>query len=140
MAAFNKVILAGNLVETPELKQTPSGVMVTNFRIAVSRKTKKEGQPEADFISIIAWKGTAEFVTKYFTKGRGILLWGRLQQRSWTDNDGNKHYTMDVIADEVTFVDKKPEGQAVAKTEGEASLSIADADFVEVGSEEELPF
>lgn len=140
MAAFNKVILAGNLVETPELKQTTSGVPVTNFRIAVSRKTKKEGQPEADFISIIAWKGTAEFVTKYFIKGRGILLCGRLQQRSWTDNDGNKHYTMDVVADEVTFVDKKPEGQAVAKTEGEASLSIADADFVEVGSEEELPF
>lgn len=140
MAAFNKVILAGNLVETPELKQTPSGVMVTNFRIAVSRKTKKEGQPEADFISIIAWKGTAEFVTKYFTKGRGILLCGRLQQRSWADNDGNKHYTMDVIADEVSFVDKKPEGQAVAKNESEASLSIADADFAEVGSEEELPF
>ena len=140
MAAFNKVILAGNLVETPELKATTQGIPVTNFRIAVSRKTKKEGQPEADFISIIAWKGTAEFVTKYFTKGRGILLCGKLQQRSWTDNDGNKHYTMDVIADEVTFVDKKPEGQAVAKTEGEASLSIADADFVEVGPEDDLPF
>ena len=140
MAAFNKVILCGNLVETPELKATTQGIPVTNFRIAVSRKTKKEGQPEADFISIIAWKGTAEFVTKYFTKGRGILLCGRLQQRSWTDNDGNKHYTMDVIADEVTFVDKKPEGQAVAKTESEASLSIADADFVEVGPEDDLPF
>ena len=140
MAAFNKVILAGNLVATPELKQTPSGVMVTNFRIAVARPYKKEGQQETDFISVIAWRSTAEFVTKYFAKGRGILLCGRLQQRSWTDNDGNKHYTMDVVADEVSFVDKKPEGQAVAKTEGEASLSIADADFVEVGSEEELPF
>lgn len=140
MAAFNKVILAGNLVETPELKQTTSGVPVTNFRIAVSRKTKKEGQPEADFISIIAWKGTAEFVTKYFSKGRGILLCGRLQQRSWTDNDGNKHYTMDVIADEVTFVDKKPEGQAVAKTEGEAVPSVAEAEFVDVGPEDDLPF
>ena len=140
MAAFNKVILCGNLVETPELKATTQGTPVTNFRIAVSRKTKKEGQQETDFISVIAWRSTAEFVTKYFTKDRGIHLRRRLQQRSWTDNDGNKHYTMDVIADEVTFVDKKPEGQAVAKTEGEASLSIADADFVEVGPEDDLPF
>ena len=140
MAAFNKVILCGNLVETPELKATTQGIPVTNFRIAVSRKTKKEGQQETDFISVIAWRSTAEFVCRNFTKGKSILICGRLQQRSWTDNDGNKHYTMDVIADEVTFVDKKPDLQAVAKTEGEASLSIADADFVEVGSEEELPF
>ena len=140
MAAFNKVILMGNLVETPELKTTPSGVTVTSFRLAVARAYKKDGQQETDFITIICWRSTAEFVCRNFTKGKSILICGRLQQRSWTDNDGNKHYTMDVIADEVTFVDKKPEGQAVAKTEGEASLSIADADFVEVGPEDDLPF
>ena len=140
MAAFNKVILMGNLVETPKLKTTPSGVTVTSFRLAVARAYKKDGQQETDFITFICWRSTAEFVCRNFTKGKSNLICGRLQQRSWTDNDGNKHYTMDVIADEVTFVDKKPDLQAVAKTEGEASLSIADADFVEVGSEEELPF
>ena len=140
MAAFNKVILMGNLVETPELKTTPSGVTVTSFRLAVARAYKKDGQQETDFISVIAWRSTAEFVTKYFTKGRGILLCGKLQQRSWEDNEGNRHSVLEVVADEVTFVDKKPEGQAVAKTEGEASLSIADADFVEVGPEDDLPF
>ena len=136
MAAFNQVILVGNLVETPELKATQSGVAVTNFRIAVARDYKKEGQQETDFISVICWRSTAEFVSKYFTKGRAILIRGKLQQRSWVDNDGNKHYTMDVVADEVKFVDKKPEGQAVA----ESVPSVADAEFTEIGSEEELPF
>lgn len=140
MAAFNEVILVGNMVENPELKQTPSGVAVTNFRIAVARDYKKEGQQETDFISVICWRSTAEFVTKYFTKGRAILIRGKLQQRSWTDNDGNKHYTMDVVADEVKFVDKKPDGQAVAKAEGEAVPSVAEAEFVDVGPEDDLPF
>lgn len=140
MAAFNKVILCGNLVETPELKQTTSGVPVTNFRIAVARPYKKEGQQEADFMSVIAWRSTAEFVCRNFTKGRGILLCGRLQQRSWEDNEGNRHSVLEVVAEEITFVDKKPEGQAVAKNEGEAVPSVAEAEFVDVGPEDDLPF
>ena len=141
--AFNKVILMGNLVENPELKSIPSGAFVTNFRIAVSRKFKKEGQPEADFITITAWNNTAKFVTDYFSKGRAILVCGKLQSRSWVDNDGNKRYTLEVEADEVSFVDRKPEGQASAHTPSQASMGtapISEADFVDVGPEEDLPF
>lgn len=106
--AFNKVILIGNLTEDPELKTTPSGVPVTSFRIAVSRRFKKDGEQDADFINIVCWRATAEFVAKYFTKGRSILVCGQLKSRNWTDNDGNKRYALDVEADEVSFVDRKP--------------------------------
>lgn len=108
MASFNKVILIGNLVENPELKVTPSGVAVTNFRIAVSRRFKnKDGQAEADFINIVAWRQTAEFVKQHFEKGKSILICGSLQSRSWKDNDGNNRSTLEVVADEVSFVEKK---------------------------------
>lgn len=116
MASFNKVILMGNLVEDPDLRQTPSGVPVTNFRIAVSRRFRKDGEQDADFISIVCWRSTAEFVTKYFEKGRSILVCGQLQQRSWEDKDGNKRSTLEVVADEVSFVDKKPDSAAAQTT------------------------
>lgn len=140
--AFNKVILVGNLVETPELKSTQSGTFVTNFRIAVARRFKKEGQPDADFISITAWNNTAKFVTDYFDKGRAILVCGRLQSRNWVDNDGNKRYVLEVEAEEISFVDRKPEGQTPVQTSqvAQASVTEAAASFVEVGPEDDLPF
>ena len=111
MASLNKVILIGNLTADPELKQTPTGISVVTFTIAINRryqsKTAGEGQQTADFISIVAWRQTAEFVSKYFTKGSRIAVVGQIQTRSWDDSEGKKHYVTEVIADEVEFCESK---------------------------------
>ena len=104
MASFNKVILIGNIVADPELKQTQGGLSVCSFNIAVNRKFSKDGEQACDFITIQAWRQTAEFVTKYFKKGQPILVCGQLQTRSWTDSQGQKRYATEVVADEVSFV------------------------------------
>lgn len=105
MASFNKCILIGNLVADPELKSTTSGVSVCSFSIAVNRRFKGEnGQQECDFIPIVAWRQQAEFVTKYFKKGQPILICGQIQIRNWTNNNNEKRYTTEVVADEVSFV------------------------------------
>ncbi|MFR5864005.1 MAG: single-stranded DNA-binding protein [Acutalibacteraceae bacterium] len=107
MASFNKVILIGHLTADPELKQTTSGLPVTSFSIGVNRRFTKQGeQPQTDFINIVCWRQTAEFVARYFTKGKPILICGSLQTRSWVDKDGNKRYTTEVVADEATFVER----------------------------------
>ena len=108
MATFNKAILIGNLVADPELKQTPQGTSCCRFRIAVQRrfaKNNEQGQPTADFIDIIAWRQTAEFVCKYFRKGKPILVCGAIQTRTWTDPQGGKRYATEVVADEISFVE-----------------------------------
>jgi single-strand DNA-binding protein len=102
--AFNKVILVGNVTADPELKQTQSGTSVCSFTIAVNRRFNKDGNNECDFINIVAWRQQAEFVSRYFKKGKPILVCGQLQTRSWTDKDGSKRYVTEVIADEVSFV------------------------------------
>lgn len=156
--AFNKVILVGNLVEDPELKQTPLGVCVTSFRLAVARRFKNgNGETDTDFFTIVCWRATAEFVTKYFTKGKGILVCGQLQTRAWDDN-GNKRYVTEVVADEVSFVERKSESSApstpspsptpvttnvttVTPTENaEAPYAVNYADFVPAPNDEDLPF
>ena len=106
MASFNKCILIGNLTADPELKQTQGGTSVCSFSIAVNRKYAKaeQGQPTVDFINIVAWKQQAEFVCRYFKKGKPILVCGQLQVRTWTDKQGQKRYETEVIADEVSFV------------------------------------
>lgn len=103
--AFNKVILIGNMVADPELKQSATGVSVCSFNIAVNRKMAKNG--EVDFFNIVAWRQQAEFVCNYFKKGQAILVCGQLQTRSWTDKQGNKRTTVEVVADEVAFVGNK---------------------------------
>ena len=119
MASFNKVILIGNMTADPELKQTPSGISVCSFSIAINRKFAKEGEQTCDFITIQTWRQTAEFVSKYFKKGKPILVCGQLQTRTWTDNQGQKRYATEVVADEVSFVgnnettaDAKPQASA----------------------------
>lgn len=104
---LNKVIIAGHLTHDPELKQTPSGATTTSFRIAVNRKYSKDGNTEADFITAVAWRSTAEFVCRYFKKGSAILVTGALQTRTWKDKDGGNRHAVEVIADEVMFVDGK---------------------------------
>ena len=106
---LNKVILMGRLTRDPELRQTPSGVSVASFTLAVERSYAKPGEDkETDFINIIAWRNTADFVAKYFTKGQLVAVSGRLQVRSWDDaQSGQKRYATDVVADEVFFAEGK---------------------------------
>ena len=132
---LNKIVLMGRLTRDPELRRTQSGTAVASFTLAVDRDYKpQDGERETDFIDIVAWRGTAEFVSKYFTKGRMAVVEGRLQVRDWKDMDGAKRRSTEVIADNVYFGDSKrsesgtPEAQAV--------------EFQEVPEEEkgELPF
>lgn len=104
---MNKVILMGRLTHEPELRQTPTGLSVVSFGIAVNRRFAKDGQQTADFINCTAWRQTAEFVCKYFRKGSMISLVGSLQSRSWEDNNGNKRSTVEVQVDEVYFTGEK---------------------------------
>ena len=148
MASFNKVILVGNMVADPELKTTPSGVNVCSFRIAVGRRFIKPGEPQqTDFIDIVAWRTQAEFVSKYFVKGKPILVCGAIQSRNWQDKDGNKRYTVEVIADEITFVERKSVsdgmGGSVMDSSPSSSYSTSydsSPKFEEIGSDDDLPF
>ncbi len=115
MANFNlnKVILGGRLTADPELKQTQSGVSVVSFSIAVNRrfvsKDSQQQQPQTDFFNVTAWRSTAEFVSRYFRKGSSICVIGTIQNRSWTDQQGQKRISTDIVADEALFVDSRSE-------------------------------
>ena len=118
---LNKIILMGRLTRDPELRRTQSGTAVASFTLAVDRDYKpQDGERETDFIDIVAWRGTAEFVSKYFSKGRMAVVEGRLQVRDWTDKDGNKRRSTEVVADNVYFGDsKRPESGTPAEPSGE---------------------
>lgn len=137
---LNKVILGGRLTASPEMKQTPSGVAVTSFSVAVNRRYAKEGEQASDFINAVAWRGTAEFICKYFKKGSSICIVGTIQTRSWTDQSGNKRYATEVVADEAYFVDSKSD----ASGSGEGNAVRAEAynapSFEPVKQDEDLPF
>ena len=134
--AFNKCILVGNLVSDPELKVTTNGVNVTRFRIAVGRRFAKNG--ETDFIDIVAWRNTAEFVCNHFSKGKSILVSGSIQNRTWTDTEGNKHWATEIVADEVSFVGSKGDNGQPAANEAPA-YGIPDG-LEELSNDDELPF
>ena len=154
---LNVVALMGRFVADPELKQTSSGISVTNFRIAVDRSYVKAGtERQADFIDIVAWRNTAEFVCKYFRKGQLVALQGSIQTRSYTDKDGNKRKAVEVIADNVHFAEPKHDGgtnnyqakQQVQDKQPQAqdaqpapAYSNGDTgDFEEIPSDDDLPF
>lgn len=153
MANFNlnKVILGGRLTADPELRKTPQDVSVTTFTIAVNRAYGRtgDGQPTADFINVVAWRQTAEFITRYFHKGSSICVTGSLQVRSWTDNNGQKRYATEVIVDEAHFVDSKSEnprsgqyGSADNYSAPSFSAPIENeaSKFEELSSDDDLPF
>ncbi len=145
MASFNKVILIGNLTADPELKQTQNGISVTSFSIAVSRRFSSkstENAQQADFINIVAWRNTAEFITKYFQKGKSILIVGSLQTRTWTDQNGQKRYVTEVVADEAQFVEKKGDGAVgvAGATPAPYGASPKDVAFEEMSTDDDLPF
>ena len=108
---LNKIFIMGRLTRDPELRRTQSGTAVTSFSLAVDRDFKSQsGEKETDFIDVVAWRSTAEFVAKYFTKGRMAVGEGRLQIREWKDKDGNNRRSAEVVADNVYFGDSKREG------------------------------
>ena len=112
---MNSVVLIGRMVADPELKYTPSGVAVCSFRIAIDRRFKSEsGEKQADFINIVAWRQSAEFAANYLGKGRLVAVQGRLQTRSWVQQDGQKRSTVEVVADSLQGLDRAREGQAPA--------------------------
>ena len=108
---FNKVILGGRLTADPELKTTPSGISVTSFTVAVNRnyRSKSGEEPQADFLNVTAWRQTAEFITRYFRKASSICVVGSIQTRSWVDQNGQKRFATEIVADEAFFVDAKSE-------------------------------
>ena len=112
---LNKIVLMGRLCKSPELRRTQSGTAVTSFTLAVDRDFKgQNGEKETDFIDIVAWRGTAEFVCNYFSKGRMAVVEGRLQIRDWTDKDGGKRRSAEIVADHVYFADSKRDQEAAA--------------------------
>lgn len=142
MANFNlnKVILGGRLTADPELKQTPAGVSVVTVSIAVKRKAK---EAVTDFINVVAWRETAEFISKYFNKGSCICICGTIQTRNWTDEKNIKHYATEVIADEAYFVDSKADNSPAAAPVPEAPPVFnnpSSPKFEEVGNDDTLPF
>lgn len=156
---FNKIILGGRLTADPELKTTQSGIAVCTFSIAVSRpKSQNQQDTAADFITCVAWRNQADFVSQYFTKGSAICVVGRLQTRNYTDQQGVKRYVTEVNVDEVNFVDSKsdntqqgqytpppqqqrqqqPKPQQTGYTSQVTAADIAK--FEDVQSDDDLPF
>ena len=117
---LNHIVIMGRLTRDPELRRTGSGIPVASFSVAVDRDFGKNenGEKETDFIDCVAWRNTAEFVSKYFTKGRMAVVSGRLQIRGWTDKDGNKRRTAEVVADNVYFGDSKRDGDSGSYASG----------------------
>ena len=110
---LNKIFIMGRLTRDPELRRTQSGTPVTSFSLAVDRDFKSQsGEKETDFIDVVAWRSTAEFVSKYFTKGRMAVVEGRLQIRAWQDKDGNNRRSAEVVADNVYFGDSRRDGDS----------------------------
>ena len=121
---LNRSVIMGRLARDPELRRTQSGIAVTSFRIACDRDFKSQnGEKGTDWIDVVAWRQTAEFVSKYFTKGRLAIVEGRLQSRDWTDKDGNKRTAIEVVADNVYFGDSKRDGADRGDSYGAPSYS-----------------
>ena len=150
---LNKIILMGRLTRDPELRRTASGTAVTSFSLAVDRDFKSQnGEKETDFIDIVAWRSTAEFVSKYVSKGRMAVVEGRLQTRDWTDRDGGKRDATEIVADNIYFGDSKRDGAGdfggapgySAPMGGRSNYAAPmdnHSDFAEIGEEDgDLPF
>ena len=154
MADLNKVILMGHMTADPELKQTSSGISVCSFSIGVNRRYTRgdQGQQTVDFLNIVAWRQQAEFVSRYFKKGSSIVICGSLQTRNWTDNQGQKRYVTEVVADEVSFGAPAAASQGAGAERPAAQNytpaaygapsfdSTPSANFEEIPGDESLPF
>jgi single-strand DNA-binding protein len=142
---LNVVALNGRMVQDPELKHTNSDIPVCSFTLAVDRSYVKQGQErQADFINIVAWRGTAEFCSKYFVKGQLIAVEGSIQTRKYTDRDGNKRTAFEVVANNVHFAEPKHNGMAEiernARNAGVTVNNSDNGDFVEISDLDDPPF
>ena len=139
--AINKVFIKGNISSEVELKQTQSGTSVCSFNVAVNRFSKDPTEAKADFFTVVAWQQKAEFVSKYFKKGSGIVIVGRLENREWTDKQGNKRISTEIIAEEIDFVGSK-ESSTEAKSEPymPSAYTQNSQNFEAISSDEGLPF
>ncbi|MBO7519398.1 MAG: single-stranded DNA-binding protein [Clostridia bacterium] len=141
---FNLVVLTGRLTADPELKTTNTGISVTSFSIAVNRRYRAGEETQTDFINIVAWRQTAEFITKYFKKGNMIGIEGSIQTRKYTDKNGNNRTVFEVVASNAQFVESKKDSAPSAGAGDEpASFSNAESsDFTEIdsGMDDDLPF
>ena len=143
---MNKAILVGRLTKDPELKTTGSGVSVCSFTLAINRRFKNaEGGYDADFINCVAWRQQAEFISKYFSKGRMVGISGSIQTRSYDREDGQRVYITEVVADEVSFVDSKSASDSAPSTPAAnnnttANSFGADDGFIPMPADDDLPF
>lgn len=128
---LNKAILMGRLTANPELKTTPQGTAVTSFTLAVERNYSKD-EKQTDFINIVAWRNTAEFICKYFTKGQLVAVEGNIQTKKYTDKDGNKRIAFEILAEQVYFAEKK--------TRIDENTTVNSQGFEEIEDDAELPF
>ena len=135
---LNHITIMGRLTKDPEMRRTGTGVAVTSFTIACDRDFGQNGQKETDFIEVTAWRNTAEFVSKYFNKGRMAVVAGRLQIRKWTDKNGNERRTAEVVADNVYFGDSKKDDSNF-QNYSPATEPLQDYAVVD-GDDEQLPF
>lgn len=131
---YNKVIICGHLTADPDCRQTQNGTPVASFRVAVNRRTSQDCKQTADFLPIIAWQERAQFVGHYLRKGMAVFVEGRLQTREYTDRDGGKRNTLEVIADDIRFVDSKNSVQAIGEP------SVAAPKFEDISNDNDLPF
>ena len=134
---MNNVVLKGRLVADPELRMTQSSISVTSFKIAVDKYTGKDGEKQADFIECNAWRGTAEFISKYFTKGQEILIRGAIHNKEWTDKNNVKHYTYEVTAENAEFCGSKAGN---AQQNNSVPADFDPSSFEEIISDGETPF
>lgn len=130
---YNRSILIGRLTADPELRTNAKGVNVCTFRIAVNRPHSKGGERKSDFITVVAWRQSAEFVCSYFTKGKPIGIEGRIETGEYTDKDGNKRYTFEVVAEHIFFVGGKIDKPAAPIEEGYSPIDIEDDDDLPFG-------
>ena len=144
---LNHIVIMGRLVRDPELRRTGSGVAVASFRVAVDRDfaPKDGGERKADFIDCVAWRQTGEFISKYFAKGRMIVVEGRLEMRDWTDKDGNKRTSAEIVVANAYFGDSKRDGEGAAPAAGftgySAPASAPASDFAMLSDDDaQLPF
>ena len=147
---MNQIVIMGRMTRDPELRQAPSGVPVASFTLAVDRSytPRDGGERQTDFIDVVAWRNTGEFVSKYFVKGQMAAVTGRLQIRDWTDKDGNKRRSAEVVADNIYFTESKKSreasfGHTEQKYDNNAGFStpVGGSDFAELDMDDgELPF
>ena len=148
---YNRAIVVGRLTADPELKQTPNGVSVTSFTVAVNRSyASKNGERQTDFLDIVAWRGTAEFICRYFSKGKAILVEGAIQTRSFVDKQGQSRRAWEIVADNAHFVESKSASQGAGVPAPQFNDTMAPPppayssgsveDFTELDDDGDLPF